>query len=223
MGQEGRFAERWCAPYRVETARLFLQALGPEDAEQLAAVIPPNKAHLSASMPWVHQEPMALPARLTLLKGMRANFDLGQDFTYGIFDRRSASYIGGTGLHPRIGPLALEMGYWIAKPFEGRGFVTESVTALVHVAFELMEARRLEVRCNPVNRRSRAIPERMGFHLDGVLREGGIGGDGELEDRMVWSLLASEYPRHPLCSSPRPQAFDVLGSALEFPARAPSG
>ena len=51
-------------------------------------------------MPWIHREPMALPGRLTLLKGMRAKLDLGRDFTYGIFDRRPVSYIGGTGLHP---------------------------------------------------------------------------------------------------------------------------
>ena len=204
---------RWRAPYRIETQRLNLTALGPEHVNQLHEVVPRNKAHLATAMPWAHAEPLSYEARIDLLRGMRGNFDLNLDFVLGIFERATNSYIGGTGFHPRVGVQALEIGYWIAAEHEGKGFVTEAVTALVSVAFEVMGARRLEIRCSPQNSRSRAIPERLGFHLDGVLREGGIGGDGELEDKMVWSLLASEYPQHPLFSAPRPNSFNALGQA----------
>jgi RimJ/RimL family protein N-acetyltransferase len=190
---------------------LNLSALGPEHVGQLHDVIPRNKAHLAAAMPWAHSEPLSYEERIELLRQMRANFDLGLDFVLGIFDRSTNRYMGGTGLHPRIGPQALEIGYWIAADCQGNGLATEAVTALVSVAFEAMAARRLEIRCSPENSRSRAIPERLGFHLDGVLREGGISGTGELEDKMIWSLLASEYPRHPLFSGPRPNLFNVLG------------
>jgi RimJ/RimL family protein N-acetyltransferase len=78
-----------------------------------------------------------------------------------------------------------------------------------------MGARRLEIRCSPENSRSRAVPERLGFHLVGVLRESGISGAGELEDKMIWSLLASEYARHPLFSAPRPNLFNVLGEPMK--------
>ena len=202
---------RWQAPYRIETARLNLSALGPEHVDQLQEVLPRNKTHLAATMPWAHAEPLSYEQRIELLRQMRGNFDLGLDFVLGIFDQSTNRYIGGTGLHPRIGPQALEIGYWIAFDYQGKGLVTEAVTALVSVALEAMAARRLEIRCSPNNSRSRAIPERLGFHLDGVLREGGISGAGELEDKMVWSLLATEYPRHALFSYPRPKLFNALG------------
>jgi len=200
---------RWRAPYRIETPRLNLSALGPEHVDQLHEVIPRNRAHLATAMPWAHTEPLSYEVRIDLLRQWRANFDLGLDFPLGIFERSTNRYIGGTGLHPRIGPQALEIGYWIAADRQGNGLVSEAVTALVSVAFEAMGARRLEIRCSPQNSRSRAIPERLGFHLDGVLREGGISATGELEDKMIWSLLASEYPQHPLFSCPRPNLFNV--------------
>ena len=211
---------RWRAPYRIETPRLNLRALGPEHVDQLHEVIPKNKAHLAASMRWAHTEPLSYEDRIDLLRKMRANFDLSLDFTLGIFERSTNRCIGGTGIHPRIGPQALEIGYWIAADRQGNGLVTEAVTAMVSVAFEAMGARRLEIRCSPQNSRSRAIPERLGFHLDGVLREGGISGSGELEDKMIWSLLASEYPRHPLFSAPRPNLFNVLGQSISNIAKA---
>lgn len=43
---------------------------------------------------------------------------------------------------------------------------------------------------------------------DGILRDGGLSGSGELEDKMVWSLLAREYPQHRLFTAPRPTLFD---------------
>jgi len=204
---------RWRAPYRIETQRLNLRALGPEDVDQLHAVVPRNKAHLVTALPWASAEPLSYEDRIDRLRQVRANFDLSLDFQLGIFERSTQSYIGGTGLHPRVGPQTLEIGYWISADRQGNGLITEAVTALVSVAFEAMGARRLEIRCSPQNSRSRAIPERLGFHLDGVLREGGISGSGELEDKMVWSLLASEYPQHPLFAAPRPNLFNALGQA----------
>src|SRR5262245_26868162 len=119
---------RWRAPYRIETQRLNLVALGPEHVDQLHEVVPRNKAHLATAMPWAHAEPLSYEARIDLLKGMRANFDLSLDFVLGIFERSTNSYIGGTGFHTRVGPRALEIGYWIAADRQGNGFVSEAVT-----------------------------------------------------------------------------------------------
>ena len=63
----------------------------------------------------------------------RGNFDLGKDFVYGIFDATDGSIVGGTGLHPRIGPGACEIGYWIRKEAVGRGFATEAAAVVANV------------------------------------------------------------------------------------------
>lgn len=114
-------------------------------------------------MPWARAEPLAIEARMELFQQMRGNFQLGIDFTYAIVARSTGAFIGGTGLHPRIGPDALEIGYWIDRALQGKGLVGETVVALCSVAFEIMKARRLEIRCSPENVRSRAVAERLVF------------------------------------------------------------
>lgn len=208
-------APRFRAPYRVDTERLSIRALGPEHVEALSEAIPRNKQHLAPTMPWVHEEPLSLEARTELLLQMRGTFDLGLDFTFGIFERDHGRYIGGTGLHPRIGPDALELGYWIDAGWQGQGLVTETARALSRVAIEFMRAQRVEIRCSPDNRRSSAVAARIGFHLDGVLREAAIGSTGAAEDRMLWTLLASEYPEHPLSREAKPKLFDARGRHLD--------
>jgi RimJ/RimL family protein N-acetyltransferase len=191
---------------------VILCALAPELVLQLDAVIAKNKQHLSAVMPWIRDEPLSIEARTELLVQMRGLFDLGVDFTFGIFDRVTETYIGGTGLHPRIGPDALEIGYWIDADWQGRGLVSEAVCALCHVALDVMGAHRVEIRCAPTNLRSKAVPERLGFRLDGLLRQAGVDGAGVREDKMVWSLLASEYADHPLSKVEKPLLFDARGT-----------
>ncbi len=48
--------------------------------------------------------------------------DRGEDFVYGIFDKDETEVIGGTGMHPRVGPQAQEIGYWMAAKHAGKGY-----------------------------------------------------------------------------------------------------
>ena len=191
--------------------------MGPEHVEPAHEVVIRNVEHLRVAMPWARAEPLSLEARAELLQQMRGNFHLGVDFAYVLIERTTGALLGGTGFHARIGPEALEIGYWIDQGSQGQGLVSEAVAALCCVAFQIMRARRLEIRCSCDNARSRAVAERLGFRLDGVLRDSGYGGSGELEDKMVWSLLAREYPTPALATRPRPKAFDSRGQLIRLP------
>ena len=203
------------APYTIVTERLRLKALGPEHFDQVHEVVPKNKAHLEKYMAWVHREPLSRKARTELLLGFRGRFDLAQDFTMGIFDAATDRYIGGTGLHTRRGPGILEIGYWIDQDWEGRGLVSEAVTALTAVALEHMLAERVEIYSAADNVRSRAVAERVGFHLDGVRRAFGRSPTGVLRDEAIYTVLAAEFLRHhPVAAAPRPTIYDVHGHEL---------
>lgn len=71
---------------------------------------------------------------------------------------------------------------------------------------------RVEIRCDPENARSAAIPERLGYTLDGVLRHNRIE-RGTPRDTMVWSMLAAEFGSSP-ASAVEVEAFDVLRRRL---------
>jgi RimJ/RimL family protein N-acetyltransferase len=61
-----------------------------------------------------------------------------------------------------------EIGYWIAKEFEGRGYISETVKLLEDTLFQL-GFHRIEIRCSSTNQRSAAVPKRLGYRHEGTL------------------------------------------------------
>lgn len=195
--------------YRIETKRLVVRCYHPSDAPLLAESVTESLEHLRPWMPWVYNEPEPLEMKVQRLKLFRGNFDLGQNFTYGIFNPEETKLIGGTGLHTRLGERELEIGYWIHKDYINQGLVTESTAALVKVAFELLRVHRLEIHCDPENFASAAVPRKLGFTLEGTLRAKTRFLDG-WSDSMIWGLLETEYPESP-ASKAEIRAYDANG------------
>ena len=198
--------------YRIETKRLVVRCYNPSDAPLLAESVTESLEHLRPWMPWVYNEPEPIEEKVQRLKLFRGNFDLGQNFTYGIFNPEETKLLGGTGLHTRLGGSELEIGYWIHKDYINRGLVTESTAALVRVAFEIIHVHRLEIHCDPGNFASAAIPRKLGFTHEGTLRAKTPFLDG-WSDSMIWGLLETEYPHSP-SSKTEIKAFDANGQQV---------
>lgn len=198
--------------YRIETARLVVRCYNPSDATMLADSVGESVEHLKPWMPWAHNEPEPFEAKAKRVVYFRGKFDLQQDYIYGIFNRGETRLLGGTGLHTRLGEKELEIGYWIHKDFVNQGLVTESTSALIKVAFEIIRIHRIEIHCDPANLASASVPRKLGFTHEGTLRAK----TPFLErwsDSMIWALLDSEYPNSP-ASKIEISAFDANGNAL---------
>jgi RimJ/RimL family protein N-acetyltransferase len=198
--------------YRIETERLVVRCYNPSDAQMLADSVAESVEHLKPWMPWVHFEPEPFEVKVERLKRFRGQFDLGEDFVYGIFNKDETRLVGGTGLHTRIGERQLEIGYWIHKDYINKGLVTESTAALVKVAFEFIHVHRIEIHCDPGNLASASIPRKLGFTHEGTLRAKTPFLDG-WSDSMVWSLLETEYSASPSCKA-NIKVFDARGNPL---------
>jgi RimJ/RimL family protein N-acetyltransferase len=184
----------------------------PGDILLLEEALEQSLEHLKPWIPWVHDEPMAPDDRLRLLRSFRGRFDLDEDFIYAIFDREERRVLGGTGLHTRRGRDVREIGYWIRQGHTNQGLATESTAALVRVAFEIDQVKLVEIRCDPKNDVSAAIPRKLGFTEEGLLRHRSTF-QGQPRDDQVWSLLREEYPGSP-ASRAEIQAYDVLGGRI---------
>ncbi len=199
--------------YRVVTPRLVIRCWQPADAGLLKAAVDVSIEHLRPWMPWAANEPTDLEAKIALLRRWRGQFDLGQDFTYGIFDRQETEVLGSTGLHTRRGSDGREIGYWVRADRLNQGIATETAAALTRVAFEIDRLDWVEIRCDVANVRSAAVPRKLGFTHEATLHRRRFG--DRLRDTMVWTLLADEYPTSPAARVPI-EAYDAAGRQI-FP------
>jgi RimJ/RimL family protein N-acetyltransferase len=199
--------------YRLHTERLQLRCWDPLDAEALRLALAVNREHLLSFMAWAQNEPEELQRKIERIRRWRASFDLGEEFVYGIFDRAGERILGGCGLHRRVGPDALEIGYWIDRDHINQGLATEAGAALVKAAFEIERVRRVEIHMDPLNLASAAVPRKLGFQFEAILRRRNPAPDGTLHDVMIWSLLAEEYPGSPAARAAI-QAEDAAGRRI---------
>jgi RimJ/RimL family protein N-acetyltransferase len=150
-------------PARLETARLVLRAWSVADAPALTDALEANADHLRGQIPTTVAEPAPLEAITARIEGYERSFATGAEWLFAIIARDDGRLIGGIGLYPRIGPGALELGYWAQARETGQGYVTEAAAALTAAAFELPEIERVEIRCDPANVASAAVARRLGY------------------------------------------------------------
>jgi ribosomal-protein-serine acetyltransferase len=168
-----------------------LRLLEESDADELFAVIDANRDHLAARMPWVafeHKPEDVLP----FIRHTRKQIADNDGLQVAIVDA-DGRIVGATGFHSIDWPnRKTTIGYWLARDHEGRGVVTAAVRALIDHAFTTWKLDRVAIHAAVDNVRSRAIPERLGFREEGVLRAVERIGDRRI-DHVVYSMLAEDW------------------------------
>lgn len=85
-----------------------------------------------------------------------------------------------------------EIGYWLAKPMQGKGIVTLCVQKLIKYAFKSQKLNRVQIKVAEKNSKSEAIPVRLGFEFEGVEKEGELHNNRYLNLK-VYSLLKLDH------------------------------
>ncbi len=199
--------------YKIETERLIIRCYEPADAKMLLDAITISVEHLLPWMPWAKDEPAPIEDVINRLRYFRGQFDLGNDYIYGIFNKSEDELIGGTGLHTRIGKGAAEIGYWISAKHINNGYATETVRALTKVGFEIEQHSRIEIHCAPDNIRSMVIPQKLGYVHEATLKKRTVDTDGNPRDTMIWTMFADGYENSSMKATTI-KAFDIIGRKI---------
>ena len=143
-------------------------------------------------MPWAAFEPVSIHDRRNLIVGWERDLEAGGDLFLGIFLDGVA--IGGCGLHRRIGPNALEIGYWIHADHTRHGFATEVSTALTDLAFTVDGIERVEIHHDRANVASGGVPRILAFEFVGE-QDKPITSPGEVGIDCTWSITTDGWAK----------------------------
>jgi ribosomal-protein-serine acetyltransferase len=171
-----------------------LRPLGESDVAELFALVDANREYLRAWLPWVDSTRREEDVRAFVADSSQKAAQ-GVSVQFAIVE--GGRIAGVIGFHEIDRPHAqVGIGYWVAEDRQGRGLVTRAVEALLGMAFDELGLNRVEIHVATENARSRAIPERLRFRHEGVLRQA-----ERLYDRFVdldaYALIASEWRRRP--------------------------
>ncbi len=167
-----------------------LRLIEERHTEALFALVRENQARLRVSVPWLHETATPESTR-QFIKRRLQRFAENNGWTAGIWYRGAlAGEIGFD--YIRWSNRFTEIGYWVGAAYEGKGLVGRACRALVDHAFRDLGLNRVQIRCAVENRRSRAIPEKLGFQLEGTLRRAERLSD-RFVDLAVYGMLAEEW------------------------------
>jgi len=184
-------------PETIRTARLVLRPPRAGDGaawlDALSESLPELRRYLGW-LPWVASDPTPESAEVHC-RTAHANFIARKDFLFLLLDPGSGRVLGAGGLHrPVWSTPKVEVGYWCRTSCTGRGYVAETVAALVDYAFVHLDAVRVELVTDAENRSSRGVAERAGFALEGTLRQERRAPDGTLRDTCIYARLRPSAP-----------------------------
>lgn len=170
-----------------------LRLLNQEHSDELFTVIAANRAFLRQWLPWVDATIAAGNAD-KFVRLARHQYESGRGPQYAIYYR--SALCGTCGFHPiEPGRKVASIGYWITEDVTGKGVATRAVHTLIPIGFRDYALDKIEISCATENRKSRAIPERLGFTLEGIAKQQERLYHGYV-DHAIYSLLATTWAGH---------------------------
>lgn len=180
-------------PERIEGHGLVLRRWRTSDSQALSQAVTEAAEHLRPWMAWVAEEPLGPDERRARLERWEADWAAGGDVVMGVFTAGQVS--GGCGLHRRIGPTGLEIGYWIHPAFLRQGHAAAVAELLTEASFSVPGIDHVEIHHDRANRASAGIPRKLGFEFLGETPEEIVApGEEGVEwtwrmDRLTWRSL----------------------------------
>ena len=182
-------------PDQIETERLYLRPFRPGDGRWYYEVGQRNHDHLMRyEADNVVMEIKSVEEAETAVCDLAADWKGRKYYFMCGFERSSGEFA----VQIYIGPVKrglpeFEIGYFVDKDHEGRGYVTEAAKAAIRFCFVHLNAHRVSLRCDETNERSFRVAERCGMVREGYFRETRKNPDGSYTGTLHYGMLRSEW------------------------------
>lgn len=182
-------------PDEITVGPIQLRRRTLADAEDMVAAVRASLDHLRPWMPWAAAEP-SIQIQQKVIAGADTGWLDGSEFAYALYEIASGKLVGGAGLHRRVGPRAIEIGYWVRVDRIRQGYAKLAAAALTRTGMALDTVDHVEIHCDEANVASAAVPRSLGYRLDRVENDE-LQSAGDSGRSMVWVLAAKDLPGSP--------------------------
>lgn len=151
-------------PPILDTLRLHLRLVGPEDAEATSAMMTPAVSQWLAMWPLPYTAAMARERIATA----HALAEAGQALSLAVTARESGELLGWIMLQrTHDDPRTATLGYWLGEAHHRRGYLREAANAVLPVAAAWLDVARIEASAQPENAGSFAVMRACGLRFRG--------------------------------------------------------
>lgn len=150
-------------PQPIETERLLLRRSRPEDAATISAYR--SDPNVNRQQGWDRTDLEGVLADIVEMSG-RSPGEPGGWVQFTVEERGGGRIVGDVGLSVADGePGVIKVGYTIDPAFQGLGYATEAIRALVEYAFETLGAEVVRAHASAENAPSIRVAEKIGMRL----------------------------------------------------------
>ena len=181
-------------PFRLKVdEESDLELLKESHADELFDLIEENREYLKEWLPWLDNN-RYLQNTIDFIRITQIQYERNETVQFAILHKGKIAGI--VGFH-RIDWInrATAIGYWIGEQYQGRGLITKSCSRVLDYSFGRMGLNRIEIRCATENAKSRAIPERLGFKEEGLIRDAEWLYDHYV-DHIVYGILELDWANY---------------------------
>ena len=169
---------------------LELRSFRKEDAESLFAVVHGSRQHLNPWLNWVSKTTKPEHS-LEFIEQSILKLEEQEELALAIC--LGDQIIGSVGMLDWKHDIRIaQIGYWLAKGYEGNGIVHNSLVCFINFLFSNIGLNKLEIRFVAANKRSANVATKLGFKIEGVIRQTYLR-NGHLEDVVVMGMLKDEW------------------------------
>lgn len=188
----------------IETERLLLRQIteSPEDGSDALEFINDFDVYRFWGLYDEANDPIGRhkPRKKTKLdyhyKATMKEYKAGRELTWLLEHKDTKKAIGEFVLYDFMLKKQADIGYRMNKNYWGQGFASEAGQAIVKAAFELLDLRRLQIRCFSNNHGSIRIAQKLDFQQEGLIRQGVI--INVITDYYIFGLLKEDYDKKPI-------------------------
>ncbi|WP_117160702.1 GNAT family N-acetyltransferase [Paraliobacillus sp. X-1268] len=168
----------------------YISILEPMHAEELYQLINRSRETLGEWLSFPAKTNTVADSHLFIEKSLK-NLSENNGYWAGIWYKENiAGSIGYLYMDWRA--KKTEIGYWLDDDYIGKGLETLACKQLINHAFNDLQLRKVEINVANKNIKSKAIPERLGFKQEGVIRNYEYL-NGEYHDRVIYGMLLEEW------------------------------